>query len=50
MEAAKYQVLPLDDRFMERVDPNLRPSLIAGRTDFTYSPALCGFRRTPRPT
>jgi arylsulfatase len=35
-EAAKYNVLPLDDRFIERVDPSLRPSLLAGRTHFTY--------------
>ncbi len=38
VEAAKYQVLPLDDRFAARADPNLRPSLIAGRTDFTFYP------------
>jgi arylsulfatase len=38
VEAAKYQVLPLDDRFIERADPSLRPSLIAGRTDFIYYP------------
>jgi arylsulfatase A-like enzyme len=36
IEAAKHQVLPLDDRFIERANPSLRPSLIAGRTDFTY--------------
>ena len=35
-EAKKYNVLPLDDRFAERGDPSLRPSLIAGRTDFSY--------------
>ncbi len=35
-EAAKYNVLPLDDRFAERADPSLRPSLIAGQTHFTY--------------
>jgi arylsulfatase len=35
-EAKKYNVLPLDDRFTERVDPRLRPSLIAGRTQFLY--------------
>ena len=29
-------MLPLDDRFIERADPALRPSLIAGRTEFTY--------------
>ncbi|HEY6331014.1 MAG TPA: sulfatase-like hydrolase/transferase, partial [Blastocatellia bacterium] len=38
IEAAKYQVLPLDDRFIERSDPSLRPSLMAGRTDFSYYP------------
>ncbi len=38
VEAAKYNVLPLDDRFIERADPNLRPSLIEGRTDFTFYP------------
>src|SRR5262252_7478877 len=38
VEAQKYNVLPLDDRFTERGDPSLRPSLIAGRTDFTYYP------------
>ena len=36
VEAAKYDVLPLDDRFVERADPSLRPSLIEGRTHFTY--------------
>ncbi len=38
IEAEKYQVLPLDDRLSERVDPSLRPSLIAGRTTYTYYP------------
>jgi arylsulfatase len=36
VEARKYQVLPLDDRVAERLNPALRPSLIAGRTTFTY--------------
>jgi arylsulfatase len=45
-EAKKYNVLPLDDRFAERGDPSLRPSLIAGRTDFTYYPAT----RIPEPS
>jgi len=35
-EAKKYNVLPLDDRFAERADVSLRPSLIAGRTKFLY--------------
>jgi arylsulfatase A-like enzyme len=38
VEAEKYQVLPLDDRLAERADPTLRPSLIEGRTTFTYYP------------
>ena len=36
VEAAKYQVLPLDDRVAERLNPLLRPSVNAGRTTFTY--------------
>ena len=43
-EAAKYNVLPLDDRFAERGDPTLRPSLIEGRTQFTY---FAGAERIP---
>jgi arylsulfatase A-like enzyme len=35
-EAGRYNVLPLDDRAAERLDPRLRPSLIAERTEFTY--------------
>ena len=38
VEARKYNVLPLDDRFIERADPSLRPSLIEGKTAFTYYP------------
>jgi arylsulfatase len=47
VEAKKYDVLPLDDRFSERGDPSLRPSLIAGRTEFTYYP---GSTRIPEPS
>ena len=47
VEAKKYDVLPLDDRFAERGDPRLRPSLIAGRTDFTY---YSGAARIPEPS
>ncbi|HET6363794.1 MAG TPA: arylsulfatase, partial [Nitrospirota bacterium] len=36
-EAAKYNVLPLDDSGTERMDPSIRPSLTRGRTEFTYS-------------
>jgi hypothetical protein len=45
-EAKKYNVVPLDDRFSERGDPRLRPSLIAGQTDFTYYPGT----RIPEPS
>lgn len=37
-EAAKYQVLPVDDRYIERGDPKHRPQPNAGRTKFTYYP------------
>jgi arylsulfatase len=47
VEARKYDVLPLDDRFAERGDASLRPSLIAGRTDFTY---YAGAVRIPEPS
>ena len=40
-EAGKYNVLPLDDRAAERLDPRMRPSLIEGRTDFTYYAGTC---------
>ncbi|QDT48315.1 Arylsulfatase [Symmachiella dynata] len=35
-EAAKYNVLPLDDRKTERLNVDNRPSLTAGRKSFTY--------------
>jgi len=35
-EAAKFDVLPLDDRFAERADPALKPSHLRGRTKFVY--------------
>jgi arylsulfatase len=37
-EAAKYNVLPLDDRFAERADPKLHPSYLSGITHFVYPP------------
>ena len=45
-EAAKYNVLPLDDRFSERADPNLRPNPLRGKTSFVYLP---GTIRIPEP-
>jgi arylsulfatase len=35
-EAAKYNVLPLQTTFADRVDPAIRPSLTSGRATFTY--------------
>ncbi|QYM65643.1 MULTISPECIES: arylsulfatase [unclassified Microbacterium] len=35
-EAARYDVLPLDDRFAERLDVTLRPSFFAGRDRVTF--------------
>lgn len=35
-EAARYNVLPLDDRFAERLDVTLRPSFFAGRDHITF--------------
>jgi arylsulfatase len=40
LEAAKYNVAPLDDRFAERADTNLRPSFTAGRTHFVFFPGM----------
>ncbi|HEY4075461.1 MAG TPA: arylsulfatase [Rhizomicrobium sp.] len=37
-EAAKHNVLPLDDRFAERADPKLHPSHLSGITHFVYPP------------
>jgi hypothetical protein len=50
VEAAKYNVLPLDDRFIERADPTLRPSLIEGRTKFTFYPGTVRVAESSAPT
>src|SRR5262245_1524140 len=39
-EAAKYNVLPLDDRFAERLHGTLRPRYFAGRQTVTFYPGL----------
>jgi arylsulfatase len=39
-DAAKYNVLPLDDRFAERLDVTLRPSYFAGRDTVTFYPGM----------
>ncbi len=39
-EAARYNVLPLDDSTIARFDPAIRPSLTRGRTEFSYQGML----------
>src|SRR5499426_1069386 len=39
-EAARYNVLPLDDRFAERMDVTLRPSFFAGRDTVSFYPGM----------
>jgi arylsulfatase A-like enzyme len=43
-EAAKYRVLPIDDRFLERINAKLvdRPDLIGDRTSITLYPGMKG--------
>jgi len=43
-EAGRYNVLPLDATFAQRVDPAIRPSLTRGRTTFEY---IAGMVRIP---
>jgi len=43
-EAKKYDVYPLDDRFAERATNPNRPSVVRGKTEFTY---LAGTERIP---
>ncbi len=40
VEAARYNVLPLDDRFVERTDITLRPNFFLGRQDIRLPPRL----------
>jgi hypothetical protein len=40
IEAAKYNVLPIDNSKVARLDVNLRPSLTAGRSEFVYYPGM----------
>ncbi len=39
-EAAKYNVLPLDNSKTSRLDPSIRPSLTRGRKSFSYSEGM----------
>ena len=43
-EAVKYSVLPIDDRFLERINASLvgRPDLMAGRTSLTVFEGMTG--------
>jgi len=47
-EAAKYNVLPIDDRGVERLNAAIagRPDLMAGRTSLTVYEGMIGCRRT----
>ena len=40
IEAVKYNVLPIDSSFADRMDPAMRPNLLRGKTDFTYYPGM----------
>ena len=40
VEAKKYDVFPLDDRFSERLDVTLRPSFFHGRKKMTFYPGM----------
>ena len=40
IEAAKYNVLPLDNSKIERMNVDNRPSLTRGRAVFTYYPGM----------
>ena len=39
-EAAKYNVLPIDNSRIARLDPAIRPSLTRGRNTFTYAEGM----------
>lgn len=40
IEAAKYDVFPLDDRFSERADVTLRPTHFSDRRELTFYPGM----------
>jgi arylsulfatase len=40
MEAVKYNVLPIDSSFGDRMDPATRPNFLRGKTEFTYYPGM----------
>ena len=46
VEARKYNVLPLDDRFAQRFDASLRPNALAGLKSFTYGTGVAYVNET----
>lgn len=40
IEAVKYNVLPIDSSFADRMDPETRPNFLRGKSDFTYFPGM----------
>ncbi|MGC3969518.1 MAG: arylsulfatase [Pirellulales bacterium] len=40
MEAVKYNVLPIDSSFADRMDPQTRPNFLRGKSEFTYYPGM----------
>src|SRR5262249_38376466 len=40
IEAVRYNVLPIDSSFADRMDPQIRPNLLRGKTEFTYYPGM----------
>jgi arylsulfatase len=48
-EAAKYNVLPLDDRFVERADVRTKPSYLKGKARFTYLPGTARIPESSSP-
>jgi arylsulfatase A-like enzyme len=40
MEAVRYNVLPIDSSFADRVDPTKRPNALRGERVFTYYPGM----------
>jgi arylsulfatase len=50
-EAVKYNVLPIDDRFLERINPAVagRPVLLGARTSFSLYPGMTGLMESAFP-
>jgi arylsulfatase len=50
VEAARYDVLPLDDRFLERTDVASRPGFFIGRRSITLHPGMTRLPEGSAPT